>query len=193
MYFLPVKPRLSSQATVSTCSFDLIRYSESVRWKIKKHYFINSILVIYQRALLYADICFEKTVKWPSSVPEGYLFPHTEGAGMEAAFWSLHEAESCSWQLQVQVALSYRHWKDPPGWTENKDKIKHRGQTFPFWQAFQELRAPAGSQGEKWGKEAGLGHFPAEYLHHFIFSTLELFLSKSHINREALRENKNQD
>lgn len=167
MYFLPVKPRLSSSSTVSTCSFDLIRYSESVRWKIKNHYFINSILVIYQRALLHAQICFKKTAKWPSSVPEGKFFPHTEGAEVEAVFWSLRDAEACSWQLQVQVPLSYRHWKDPPGLTENKDKIKHRAKPFPPDKLpkssglLQEAREAAG------GEEAGPGHLPAEYLHCF--------------------------
>lgn len=29
----------------------------------------------------------------------------------------------------LKVALSYRHWKDPPGWLEKK--IKHSGQTCP--------------------------------------------------------------
>jgi len=60
--FSPHQNKALFMSTLSTCSFNLIRYHESVRWK-KTHYFINSTLEINLRALLYIEICFKKTVK----------------------------------------------------------------------------------------------------------------------------------
>lgn len=112
----------------------------------KTHYFVNSILVINQRALLYAEICFNKTVKMTFRCAwRAFFFPHNWGWIARGSFltpswcWGIAHGSYST----LKVALSYRHWKDPPGRLE---KNQAQWPNLSLWQAFKALSALAGRQ-----------------------------------------------
>lgn len=149
----------------------------------------KSVSVIKQRELLYAEICFKKTVKKDLLLClKGIFFPYNwewrAGGSFLIPSWCcgfLHSIYS-----SLKVTLSYRHSKDPPGWLEkNEKKIKENASTVSKPVHSDKLSNLVHLQ-KAWEvtvqrDEAGPEPFPvkvAEYLHCFHIYSLKQFLSK---------------